>query len=92
MYPKILFITINGWNNTTGTTTIPSIIQGYPVECVANIFIRADIPNSPVCDNYFQISENDVLKSIFRKDVKPGKRIKKSDVETVAIMNSERTS
>ena len=92
MYPKILFITINGWNNTTGTATIPSIIQGYPVECVANIFIRADIPNSPVCDNYFQISENDVLKSIFRKDVKPGKRIKKSDVETVAIMNSERTS
>ena len=72
MYPKILFITINGWNNTTGTATIPSIIQGYPVECVANIFIRADIPNSPVCDNYFQISENDVLKSIFRKDVKPG--------------------
>lgn len=76
MYPKILFITINGWNNTTGTTTIPSIIEGYPVDSVANIFIRSDVPNSAVCRKYFQISEIDVAKSIFGKRIQPGREIK----------------
>ena len=92
MYPRILFITINGWNNTTGTATIPSIIEGYPVECVANIFIRADIPNSPVCDRYFQISEKEVMKSILHKALKPGKKIIKNDETIVDNMSKERKS
>lgn len=69
---RILFITVNGWNNTTGTATIPSIIEGYPPENVACIFIRPDIPNSPVCNLYYSISEADVIKSIYRRDVVPG--------------------
>ena len=64
---RILFITVNGWNNTTGTATIPSIIEGYPPENVACIFIRPDIPNSPVCNLYYSISEADVIKSIYRR-------------------------
>lgn len=72
-YPKILFITINGWNNTTGSATIPSIIAGYPTDKVASIFIRPDIPNSDVCNKYFNISEKEVIKSAFSASVKPGK-------------------
>lgn len=78
-YPKILFITVNGWNNTTGTSTISSIIEGYPKECVANIFIRSDMPNSNVCDRYFQINELNVMKSIFKPKIKTGKKIVVSD-------------
>ena len=43
-YPKILFITVNGWNNTTGTSTISSIINGYPTDKIANIKVM--IPNA----------------------------------------------
>ena len=71
-YPKILFITVNGWNNTTGTATIPSIIEGYPSENVACIFIRPDLPNSPACNLYYNISERDVIKSIFNRKICPG--------------------
>lgn len=89
MYPKLLFITINGWNNTTGTATIPSIIDGYPKECVANIFVRPDIPNSPVCDRYFQISEFDVIRSIYDKYTLPGRIIHKEKDSESLCLNSE---
>ena len=56
-YPRILFITINGWNNTTGSATIPSIIAGYPSDRIASIYIRPDVPNASVCNKYFNISE-----------------------------------
>ena len=71
-YHKILFITVNGWNNTTGTATIPSIIEGYPPENVASIFIRPDLPNSHTCSLYYNISEKDVIKSIFNHKICPG--------------------
>ena len=72
-YPRILFITVNGWNNTTGTATIPSIIEGYPPENVACIFIRPDVPNSPTCNLYYNISERDVIRSVFNRKIYPGK-------------------
>ena len=68
-HPKLLFVTVNGWNNTTGTSTISSIIEGYPKDCIANIFLRADMPNSNVCDNYFRIDELKVLRSIIKRNV-----------------------
>lgn len=71
-YPKILFITVNGWNNTTGTATIPSIIEGYPSKNIACIFIRPDLPNSHTCSSYYNISEKEVIKSIFNHNICPG--------------------
>lgn len=89
-YPKILFITVNGWNNTTGTSTISSIIEDYPKECIANIFIRSDMPNSKVCDNYFQINEFSVIKSIFRPKIKTGKKVSLLDNEENNSFNNDR--
>jgi len=81
-YPKILFLTVNGWNNTTGTSTISSLIEGYPPECVANIFIRADRPNSPVCKNYFRIDEIKVFKSVIKRKIKTGSVIEVNENDT----------
>lgn len=86
---RILFITVNGWNNTTGTATIPSIIEGYPPENVACIFIRPDLPNSPVCNLYYSISEADVIKSIYRRNVLPGNVVSCSR-EDIQEMDNER--
>lgn len=90
-YPKILFITVNGWNNTTGTSTITSIIEGYPKECIANIFLRADLPNSPVCDNYFRIDELKVLKSIFYKKIKTGYKISSNALKNIDFATERAT-
>ena len=88
--PKILFITINGWNNTTGTATIPSIIEGYPSENVASIFIRPDLPNSPVCNLYYSISEADIIKSVFRKNVFPGNVVSCTNEEQREMENEQK--
>lgn len=84
-YPKILFITINGWNNTTGSATIPSIIAGYPSDRIASIFIRPDVPNASVCNKYFNISEKEVIKSLFSSSVRPGKVILSGENNDIAM-------
>ncbi len=90
-YPKILFLTVNGWNNTTGTSTITSIIKEYPKENIANIYLRADKPNSEVCDRYFRIDELKVLKSIFNRKIKTGYRVEKSDTNEVDFTKERET-
>lgn len=87
--PKILFITINGWNDTTGTATIPSIIEGYPCDLIASIFIRPDIPNSNVCSRYFNISEQDVFKSIIDKKSGVGRVVCGSDNDGILLYENE---
>lgn len=89
-YPKILFLSVNGWNNTTGTSTITSIIEGYPKECIASIFLRADNPNSVVCDKYFRIDELKVLKSVLKRKVKTG-YVVKPEAEVVVDFVAEQS-
>ena len=88
-YPKILFITINGWNNTTGSATIPSIIAGYPSDKIASIFIRPDVPNSDVCKRYFNISEKEVIKSVFSNSIKPGKIVLSCESNDIEMKREE---
>lgn len=88
-YPKILFITINGWNNTTGSATIPSIIDGYPSDRIASIYIRPDVPNASVCNKYFNISEKEVIKSLFSSSVRPGKIIHSGETNDIVMQREQ---
>lgn len=71
--PKILVITVSSWNRRVGSNTWSTLLQQYGSENVANICIRDEIPDNPVCSRYFNISENRVLKSIIKRNIKTGK-------------------
>ena len=73
--PKILVCSVNAWNSKIGDNTFPVLLQNYDKNKIANLFIREENPDSNVCDNYFRISENKVLKSIFRRKIKTGEKI-----------------
>ena len=88
--PRILFITVNGWNNTTGTSTISSIIEGYPPEKIANIFIRTNEPNSLCCKHYYRISEQAVLQSVFFRNKTTGYMINQITDEESNSFQTER--
>ena len=81
---KILINTVDAWNNRVGANTMSSIFSVFPKENLANIYIRPQVPNSPVCENYFQISEMDLIKSIIFKNTITGHRFsgKEQNIES----------
>lgn len=73
--PKILVFTVSAWNKRVGSNTWPSLLGQYNSENIANICIRDEIPDSPVCSRYFVVSENKVLKSVFKRNIKTGREV-----------------
>ena len=72
---KVMIVSVPAWNKKSGSDTFSSLMEGYGADNVANIYIRESLPDSPVCNNYFRISENAVLKSVFKRTLKTGKRV-----------------
>ena len=78
---RILVVTVAAWCQRSGTNTFSSLfelIRDKDIE-VANIYTRADIPDSPMGDKYFQVSENKVLKSILTPRIKTGKIVNRKN-------------
>lgn len=69
---KILVITVPSWNSKVGANSWATLLEKYPPENIASIYIRDEIPDSKVCSMYFSISENKIIKSIFHRKVKTG--------------------
>ncbi len=72
MLPKVLVVSINAWRDNTGINTLINFFSCWDPEKVAQIYTRSVLPDTRVCNRFFQISENAVLKSIFKKGVETG--------------------
>ena len=55
-YPKILLISDAAWadNNNIGNT-FTNLFKGWPKDKLAMIYARPNLPNTEVCNNFFQI-------------------------------------
>ena len=73
--PKILVITVSSWNSRMGSNTWSTLLEQYGSENVANICIREETPDNPVCSRYFVISENRIIKSILKRKLKTGREV-----------------
>lgn len=71
-YPKILVCTVDAWSKSNGNDTMASLLRGYPKERLACLYIRAELSDSDVCDNYFHIMENRVVRSCFGSKIPTG--------------------
>ncbi|MBO5067195.1 MAG: hypothetical protein J6C62_02170 [Clostridia bacterium] len=80
--PKILVFTVNSWNSLLGDNTWASLLLEYKNTNVANIYIREERPDSNACDNYFCISEEKIIKSVFKRKTKTGTRVFRVNQET----------
>ena len=65
---KILTTSVVAWNDHVGGDSLSTLLKEFDPNHIANIYIRPELPNSPVCHNYLQITENDIIKSIFRRN------------------------
>lgn len=77
---RVLVITLDSWNinNVTGST-MSSIFEGIEDFEIANIYLRNGIPNNRIVDNYFQITNTQIVRSII-KGGKAGKVIINKDI------------
>ena len=72
-FPKVLIAGVDAWRKDGPSDTLPNIFSCWDKEKVALVYTRSNNPDSDVSNNFFQISENKVLKSIFRPWIKTGK-------------------
>lgn len=74
--PKVLVVGINAWREDGTAHTLMDIFRCWDPARLALIYTRADLPNSEVCNNYFQISESSILSNIHKPWVKTGRTVK----------------
>lgn len=72
--PKVLSISLSTWREDSGIHTQTDLFQYYDPERVAQIYTKSDLPNTPVCHRFFQISENEVIRSVYTRR-KVGRRV-----------------
>ncbi len=62
---RLLVISHNVFSETDNTgKTLSGLFRGWNKEDVAQFYIHDDQPTSPICDNYFRITDKEALKSI----------------------------
>ncbi len=89
--PKILMCTVDSWitSNASSTSfTLSELFKDYKPENLAALYIREEAADNPVCSRYFRISEQKVLKSLFKKGLVTGVEIQPS----VASLNTDNES
>lgn len=60
--PRVLVVSANPLSDTSNNgKTFASFFQGYPKDKLAQLYFHRDTPASDVSDNYFRMSDEDVL-------------------------------
>ncbi len=78
--PKVLVVGINPWIDNTGINTLINFFDSWDKDALAHIYTRAKLPNTKICDRFFRISEPKVVKSVFRRSIKTGEKVKNSNI------------
>lgn len=77
-YPRILVIANNSFSLTDSNgRTLGNLFIGWPKECLAQFCISTDGPNFDVCENFYCVTDSEVLNARMqfrkakRRDIKP---------------------
>ncbi len=90
--PKIVAISLSTWRSDSNIHTQTDLFKFWDPDRVAQVYAKATLPDTSVCNSFFQISENAVLKSIVsRKPV--GQRVQnggRTDAVTQKAVEQEK--
>jgi glycosyltransferase involved in cell wall biosynthesis len=72
----VLLISVNPFSSTSNNgKTFASFFAGYPSDSIAQLYFHRELPSSTVCDSYFRITDEDLLKDILRPWRVTGNRV-----------------
>ena len=90
MLPKVLVVDVNAWRDDAGSNTLKDIFKCWDPDRLALIYTSSQLPSTDVCHNYFQISENQVLKSVFHPTMRVGQVVENALVNDSEDAQEER--
>jgi glycosyltransferase involved in cell wall biosynthesis len=63
--PRVLCVTVDPFSITSNNgKTFASFFQGYPRSSLAQLYFHRELPSSDLCDNYFRITDENLLSSL----------------------------
>lgn len=75
-YPSILIVAVNPLSTTANNgKTMASLFRGYPPEAVSQLYFHRDPPTSDVCDNYYRIADEDLIRAARRRASPIGRQV-----------------
>lgn len=81
-YPRVLIVTVNPLSTTSNNgKTYASFFNGYPKENIAQLYFHREVPTSDVCENYYKISDEDIINNFLDKSKKMGGEVCKGNAE-----------
>ena len=88
--PKVLVIDVNAWREDAGSNTLMEIFRCWDLDRLAVIYTSSQVPNTQVCRNFFQISENQIIRSVLNPMLKVGCVVESSNENESKDAKSER--
>jgi hypothetical protein len=77
---RILVVAVNPMSTTSSNgKTYASIFKGYPKERLAQLYFHREVPTSDVCDRYFRISDEDILRHFTGRRLGLGREVHLGD-------------
>ena len=65
--PKVVSISLSTWRKDSGIHTQTDLFKYYDPDRVAQIYTKSDLPDTPVCNSFFRISENEIIRSVYKR-------------------------
>lgn len=87
--PKVLVIGINAWREDSVSHTLKNIFSCWDSERLAHIYTRSELPATTVASRFFQISESEVLVSVFKPWKCVGREVSCDDAPNVVLVSQE---
>ncbi|MGN1301784.1 MAG: hypothetical protein ACI4U9_04620, partial [Clostridia bacterium] len=68
-YPRVLVIAHNPFSDTQNNgKTLSAFFDGWPKDKIAQIYLTPDKPDYTICENFFRITDLEVLKNFIKKE------------------------
>jgi len=80
---KVLVVTTNAWRDNTGINTLIEFFKCWNPNRIAQIYTKSTFPKTTVCNKFFSISENAVMRSVINRSITTGKEVHNETVNSI---------
>lgn len=81
--PKVLVISTNAWRDNTGINTLIEFFKCWHPDRIAQIYTKSTLPKTTVCNKFFSISENAVMRSVINRSIMTGREVYNENVNSI---------
>lgn len=73
--PKVLVVDVNAWQEEAASNTLLEVFRCWSPDKLGLVYTSSFFPDTTVCNHFFQIGENQVLRSVFKPWITVGREV-----------------